>query len=223
LPAGVVPKVVASRTFELEYEVEDAGHWGVSHVTLWGTRDGGQSWRRYAEDDDLRSPLRVTVEEEGRYGFRIVAEAAGGVPPAPPRAGEAPELWIEVDLHRPYAELTSIAPGHGNEADQLVLRWQAEDDHLAARPVSLFYSSRPTGPWSAIAANLANTGSYTWRFERHVPRRCFVRLEVRDDAGNLGAFQTIEPILIDQPEPNAKLRSSEPADAEASAAGAVHR
>jgi hypothetical protein len=192
----------------LDYQLHDVGRWGVSRVELWGTRNGGQTWRRYAQDDDLRSPMRVTVEEEGVYGFRFVAEGAGGVPAPPPQKGDAPELWVEVDLHRPYAELTSIIPGSGNRSDQLLLHWRAEDDNLESRPIALLYSSRPVGPWSAIATSLENTGEYAWRVERHVPERCYLRLEVRDKAGNLGAYE---------------VRAVEPADAEAMSPGALHR
>jgi hypothetical protein len=131
--------------------------------------------------------------------------------PAPlPHQGDAPELWVEVDLHRPFAELTSVEPGSGNQADHLLLRWRAADDHLAAQPISLFYSSRPAGPWSVIAANLENTGVYAWRLERHIPERCYLRLEVRDLAGNLAAFQTLEPVTIDASEPSARFRTDGP-------------
>ena len=51
------PKLVGSRTFALEYDLDDAGRGGVSRVELWGTRDGGQPWNRYSQDDDNRSPL----------------------------------------------------------------------------------------------------------------------------------------------------------------------
>jgi hypothetical protein len=197
LPPGIEPKHVGSRTFALDYDLADAGRWGVTRVEVWGTRDAGSTWRRFAQDEDRRSPVEVTVESEGLYGFRIAAEAAGGTPPAPPQAGEPPALWVEVDLHRPFAELTSVEPGQGNQADHLILRWLAEDANLDSQPVSLFYSSRPAGPWSVIATSLHDTGYYAWRIERHVPERCYLRLEVRDKAGNLGAYQTIEPIAIE--------------------------
>ncbi len=64
------------------------------------------------------------------------------------------------------------------------------DNNLEPRPISLFYSSRSTGPWSAIATNLENTGEYAWRVERYVPTRFYLRIEARDTAGNLAAFQT---------------------------------
>ena len=113
-------------------------------------------------------------------------------------------------LQRPVAELTAIEPGVGNMNDHLILQWRADDNNLETRPISLFYSSRPTGPWSAIATSLANTGQYEWRVERHVPSRFYVRLEARDTAGNLAAFQTRDAIEFAVPTPNVRLRSAEP-------------
>jgi hypothetical protein len=198
------PKLVGSRTFALEYDLDDAGR-GVSRVELWGTRDGGQTWNRYAEDDDNHSPLVVTVDEEGVYGFRIVVETVGGTN-NPPRSGDAPELWVAVDLKRPTVELTQIERGQGNQADQLILRWRATDNNLEPRPIALFYSSRPSGPWSAVATNLENTGAYAWRVERYVPGRFYLRVEARDTAGNLAAFQTREPVEFSSTNLTGRLR-----------------
>jgi hypothetical protein len=202
-------KLIGSRTFALEYDLEDVGRWGVSKVELWGTRDEGQSWRMVAEDDDHRSPLIVTVDDEGRYGFRIVVHSAGG-PEAPrPQPGDAPELWVAVDVRHPVAELTAVERGAGNDTDQLILHWRALDDNLDALPISLYYSSHLNGPWSAIATNLQNTGQYAWRVGRHVPTRFYLRLEVRDAAGNLAAFNTREPIEFTAAAPSARLNSAE--------------
>jgi hypothetical protein len=203
------PKLVGSRTFALEYDLDDAGLGGVSKVELWGSRDGGKTWNRYAQDDDNRSPLIVTVDEEGLYGFRIVVQNAGGAIAEPPRAGDSPELWVSVDLKRPVVELTAIDRGQGNMVDHLVLRWKAADNNLEPRPIALFYSSRPTGPWSAIATNLENTGEYAWRVERYVPARFYLRVEARDTAGNLAAFQTREPVEFSPPNLAGRLRSSD--------------
>jgi len=204
----VPPKLVGSRTFALEYDLDDMGRWGVTKVELWGTRDGGRTWHSYARDDDQRSPLVATVDEEGLYGFRIVVETAGAVA-QPPASGDKPELWVSVDLHRPVIELTAIERGQGNLADHLILRWQAADDNLEPRPISLFYSSRPAGPWSAIATSLEDTGEYAWRIERHVPARFYLRAEARDTAGNLAAFQTREPVEFTPLDPSGRLRDAE--------------
>jgi len=201
---------VGSRTFALEYDLDDTGRWGVSKVELWGTRDGGRSWHSFACDDDHRSPLVVTVDNEGLYGFRIAVESAGSAGSPPPNPGDLPELWVSVDLQRPTVALTAIERGEGNLSDQLVLRWKATDDNLEPRPIALFYSSRPTGPWSAIATNLEDTGEYAWRVDRFVPARFYLRIEARDTAGNLAAFQTREPVDFAPTSPSGHLRSVEP-------------
>jgi hypothetical protein len=216
-------KRVGSRTFALEYDLDDTGHWGVSKVELWGTRDGGKSWQSFVRDDDHRSPLVVTVDEEGLYGFRIVVDIAGSAAAAPPSAGDEPELWVSVDLRRPVVELTAIERGDGNLADHLIFRWKAADDNLEPRPIALFYSSRPTGPWSAIATSLEDTGDYAWRVERYVPARFYVRVEARDTAGNLAAFQTREPVDFAPLDAGGHLHSAEPVGPTAVGSDAAYR
>jgi hypothetical protein len=110
-------------------------------------------------------------------------------------------------LKRPIIELTAIERGEGNLADHLVLHWRAQDNNLEPRPISLYFSSRPGGPWSAIATNLEDTGQYAWRVERYVPSKIYLRIEARDTAGNLSAFQTREPVEYTSPQPAARLRS----------------
>jgi hypothetical protein len=200
------PKLVGSRTFALEYDL-DGSPSGVARVELWGTRDGGNSWNRFALDNDNRSPLVATVDEEGLYGFKILVQNAGDRAAGAPRSGEEPELWVAVDLKRPIIELTAIERGEGNLADHLVLHWRAQDNNLEPRPISLYFSSRPGGPWSAIATSLEDTGQYAWRVERYVPSKIYLRIEARDTAGNLSAFQTREPVEYTSPQPAARLRS----------------
>jgi hypothetical protein len=112
-------------------------------------------------------------------------------------------------LKRPVVELTAIERGQGNVADHLMLRWRAADNNLEPRPIALFYSSRAAGPWSAIATNLENTGEYAWRVERYVPARFYLRIEARDTAGNLAAFQTREPVEFSTANLTGRLRSAE--------------
>jgi hypothetical protein len=203
--------MVSLRTFDLDYDLDEVGQWGVSRVELWGTRDGGRTWRQFAFDDDNRSPIRVTVEGEGIYGFRIIAQSPGGPATSQPQPGDVPELWVGVDLEKPFAELLSVEQGGGNQSDHLILRWRAEDMNFDRRPISLYYSSRAGGPWTAIATGLENTGQYSWRLERHLPAQFYIRLEARDLAGNLAAFQTSQPVALNQAQPAARLQGVRPA------------
>jgi hypothetical protein len=135
------------------------------------------------------------------------AKSAGS---PPPQAGDPPELTVSIDLQPPTTELLGADLGEGNLADHLHVRWTAADTNLEPRPIALFYSSYPNGPWSTIASGLENTGSYTWRIERHVPERFYLRLEARDTAGNLATFQTPSPIELPRPQPSGRLRSVRP-------------
>jgi len=203
-------RVVNSRTFDVEYDLQSVGPWGVSKVELWGTHDNGRIWQSYGVDPDNRSPIRVTVPAAGTFGFRILVDGANSAGALPPRLGDEPELTVAVDLQPPTAELLSAKVGQGNQSDHLLVRWTATDTNLEPRPISLFYSSYPNGPWSTIASGLENTGSYTWRIERHVPGRFYLRLEARDTAGNLATFQTPSPIELARPQPTGQLRGVRP-------------
>jgi hypothetical protein len=199
-------RIVNSSNFALDYDVSDVGQWGVAKVELWGTADGGQTWRSFAIDHDNLSPVNVTAPGEGLYGFRIAIEAVGGLAPQPPAPGERPELWIQIDTTQPQAQLLGARQGEGYFADHLEITWQASDANLADRPIGLYYSSRPNGPWSAAATSLENAGSYSWRLQRHVPSQIYLRIEARDCAGNVGVHQLEQPIALAVPQASGSLR-----------------
>jgi len=203
---GMAARMVNSRTFDVEYDLQAIGPWGVAKVELWGTHNGGRTWQSYGVDPDNRSPIRVTVPGAGVYGFRILVDGANGVSATSPRAGDTPELVVTVDLQPPTVELLAANLGQGNQVDQLLIRWTATDTNLEPRPIGLFYSTFPNGPWSTIAAGLENTGVYTWRLERHIPDRFYLRLEARDTAGNLATYQPSTPITLARPQPTGRLR-----------------
>jgi hypothetical protein len=204
------PMLVNARTFDVEYDLQAVGAWGIAKVELWGTLDEGATWQSFGIDPDNRSPIRVTVPHSGTYGFRILVEGTSSIGVTPPQAGDKPELVVMVDVDQPKAMLAGIETGSGNLADQLHIRWSADDKNLEPRPIGLFYSSYAEGPWSTIATGLENSGDYVWRIERHIPGRFFLKLEVRDTAGNVTTCQTPEPIELTRPQPTGTLRSIHP-------------
>jgi hypothetical protein len=202
------PKMVNSRTFQVEYEVESVGSAGIAKVELFGTRDGGKSWTSLGVDPDNRSPLVVTVNGEGLYGFSVTVQSASGLGGGTPRTGQRPELWIGVDLTKPTATLTGAEPG--NNPDELVIYWEARDRRLEGRPISLYFGEKPGGPWGPIAAGLENTGSYTWRMDSRVKDKIVLKLEARDAAGNIAEFETATPILLNRQLPQGRIRDVRP-------------
>jgi hypothetical protein len=81
--------------------------------------------------------------------------------------------------------------------------------------VGLFYSASAEGPWSTIATNVENVGHYAWQPGRDAPPQVFLRLEVRDAAGNIAVQQTPQAFDLNLPRPTGRLRQVRPAPAPA--------
>ena len=163
LPANPLARLVNSRTFALEYELAEVGADGVAKVELWGTRDGGQSWQILC--DRRRQPQ--SVRRDRRRRRRIWFLDCRQRQPAD-RA-----VLRRNRVIRPHCGSTSTSsrrmrkfcPSNATRGDaegELTVRWEADDDNLEPRPISLFYSSRPAGPWTTIATELENSGEFRW-------------------------------------------------------------
>jgi hypothetical protein len=196
--------------FRLDYDVDSVGPSGVAEVQLWGTSDGGRSWTLWQTDADRQSPLDVEVQREGIYGFRVVIVGNNGLSGRAPQSGDLADLWVGVDRTEPEARLTSAIYGEGRHAGQLDIRWEANDQWLPDRSVSLLFSEQPAGPWSTIASGLPNSGQYYWPIEPRIPEKIYLRIEVRDEAGNLGDDQLTEPISTTGLVPQAHIRGIRP-------------
>jgi hypothetical protein len=211
-PAAERPRMVKSERFELEYDVEEVGRAGVAKVEVWGTKNNGRTWESYGIDADNRSPLTVKVDGEGRYGFRIVIESGAGLRGDPPRPGDTPDVWVGVDLTKPMVRITGTEVGVGLQAGDMVIRWEAHDNQLAERPISLAYSAKPGGPWAAIVTGIENSGRFVWRLDNNAPERVFLRITVRDEAGNVEHYDTPDPVALDPVRPKGRIRSVRPAE-----------
>ncbi len=210
-PPGVQLRWINTPVFQLTYDTRAMGSAGNVPVELWGTRDGGNSWQSFGKDPKGQSPMLVTAGEDGIYGFRMAIQNSPGLAGRPPLPGEVPGIWIGIDLTRPVGRLTTAQQGTGRDGDKLFIAWEASDNHeLAARPISLSYSERLGGPWTSMAAGLENTGRYTWQLTGGLPQRIYVRLEVHDAAGNMGVYETPQPVNLDLSSPAAELRDLRP-------------
>lgn len=203
------PRMVNSRLVELSYDDRSLSPAGFSRVELWGTINGGQTWRSFALDNDNRSPLVVPVDGEGIYGFRVVVQG-GAASAGPPTSGELPDVWIGVDLTKPTARINAVNRGIGPESGRLVICWQADDWMLAARPVTLLLGNSPGGPWTTLAAGLENTGRYVWAIDGRTPAEVYLRLEVADEAGNVGTYETTQPVSLAGFRPAVQIQDARP-------------
>jgi hypothetical protein len=199
-----------STRFQLEYDIDAIGPEGVQAVELWITRDGGNSWRRLSTDEDRRSPVDVNVDEEGIYGFRILVISNEGLRARQPKSGDPADLWVNVDITSPTARITAVPYGRGPDAGKLLVQWRAADTNLRMRPVRLLYSPSAQGPWTTIEDGIRNQGQYAWKPGAEVPDQLYLKLEVRDVAGNVGVHQLNRPIDVSGLIPRGHIRGVRP-------------
>jgi hypothetical protein len=204
---GALPPlhILNTKRFPLQYRVTQVGPSGLGKVELWMTRDDGRTWEKYGEDRQLTPPMQVELREEGVYGFRLVLQSRAGLGKKPPASGDLPEIRVEVDTTPPTAQLFApeVEPRTKNT---LLLTWSASDRNLAANPITLQYSAELRDEaWQTIATDLPNTGRYTWELPANIPARVYLKLIVRDLAGNVAVAATSKPELIDLTEPEGQI------------------
>src|SRR5262249_32036257 len=95
---------VNKKTFKLTYKIDGVGPSRVKHVQVWMTRDTNQ-WNLYPKEAPHEGPFEITVNGQGRYGYTLCPISGVGRGPAAPRAGDQPQVWIEVDETPPVVQL----------------------------------------------------------------------------------------------------------------------
>ncbi len=206
-------QIVNSRQTKLSFEVARFGPSGLGSVDVYVTKDEGATWEKSPDDPvmtlpvspeinsqtPVRGSVTVNLPEEGKiYGFYLVVKSRAGLGKPPPMPGTAPHVRLECDTTKPEATLFMPKPDELN-GSRLVLLWKATDRNLAQNPITLEYTTNPaTGPWEFIGGpELPNTGSYTWDVPQKIPPKVYLKLTVRDTAGNVAVAVTGEPVLID--------------------------
>jgi hypothetical protein len=187
-------RLVNTKRITLNFEVKDVGPSGLASVELWYTKDG-RDWKKHDAPTKAKAYV-VEVEGEGMYGFTLLARSGAGHGAAQPAPGDQPQVWVIVDLTRPEVHLTEVKAS-ADQQPQLTVKWTARDRNLGHRPIALFWSETPEGPWKVMASNLENTGKYVWAAPRDMPPRFLVKVEATDLAGNVGSAQSPPPAVLD--------------------------
>lgn len=204
-PASVNPiapnvRMVNNKRISINYELKEVGKSGIALIELWFTRDG-RSWQKYDEQPNPQSPYQVEVNDEGLYGFTLVARNKAGFGEQPPRVGDQPKVWVEVDLTRPVVQLQSVDVGRDAEKGNLTILYAATDKNLDRTPIVISYAQRPEGPWTPVTRGEENTGRYVWRMPEDLPYQFHIRVEALDRAGNVGSAETAKPVIVDLSQP----------------------
>jgi hypothetical protein len=212
-PVQIVNKPVVV----LEYKVKNTGVSGVKGVQVYLTEDNGQSWQPYGQAQEVQpalpddpkdgSPLKrsltVTLpSRESVYGLYLVVFSGAGLSKPPPVAGTVPQLRMELDTTPPLAELMTPLADPASPLDRVLFTWRVTERNLPPQPITLEWAERKEGPWQIIGEpNLPNTGKYSWKVDPKLPAMVYLRLTVRDAAGNKSAALTEQPLSLDLNQP----------------------
>ncbi len=197
-------RMVNSKRIVLNYELKDVGPSGVSAVEMWYTRDG-QKWQKDEATGHSGPPYVIEVPEEGQYGFTMVARNGIGLGKEPPKSGDLPQVWVQVDMTRPTVKLLDVAHGKGTKAREVTILWEAHDRNMARRPITLSFATAPEGPWLPFAANIENSGHHTWNMPQSGPVSFYTRVEAVDMVGNVGSDQSVKATSIDTSHPTVSI------------------
>lgn len=197
-------EVINHKQLAIDFEVTKQGPSGIGKAELWVTRDDGQTWDRFVESTEPKSPLRVELPGEGTYGFLLTLQSKAGRYNAPPVAGDVPQKRIELDMTPPLIKLFEPVPDP-KQADALILSWKVTDRNLAPNPITLQWAERPGGSWQPIVADGSNDGQFIWKLPPNIPFMIYMRLIAKDTAGNVSTAETPTPICIDLKEPEGRL------------------
>jgi len=202
---GAMPlvRLVNTKRITLNFEVADVGSSGLSAVELWYTQDG-KEWKKHQAPTHAKSYV-VEVDEEGMYGFTLLARSGIGLGMEPPAVGDQPQVWVIVDLSAPEVQLTEVTPITKGKEQEVSIKWSAADKNLGRGPVTLSYAESEDGPWQVIAANLECNGQFHWKAPVGIPAKVYIKAEATDLAGNIGRATTPKPLLMDSSLPKVSI------------------
>ena len=200
-------RLVNTKRITLNFEVKDIGPSGLANVELWYTQNC-RDWKKYDAPTNSKAYV-VEVDEEGMYGFTLVARSGVGLSKEAPQPGDQPQVWTIVDLTAPDLKLIEATPAIDGKQQQVTFVWKASDKNFSRSPISLSYAEKEAGPWHVIAANLENTGKYVWQMPAGTPPKIIVRVEATDLAGNVSRAQSDKPLLLDNKTPSVSITNVE--------------
>lgn len=217
-------KIVKSREVRIDFTVGKVGPSGLGNADLYVTLDQGHSWKKMPGDlpisllpggdshgPDVSGSVSVQLPAEGIiYGFIVAAKSKAGLAPVPPKPNDPPQALVEWDKTAPNGQLFKPQPDP-SQPNTLLLTWEAKDRNMAEKPITLEWAEHKDGPWTAISEGLPNTSQYPWRLPEHLPPRVYLRLTMRDQAGNEARAQTDTPQLIDLSVPQTRIIGIAPA------------
>ncbi len=178
--------------FRIPYQMADGDEVSaIKEIQLYVAKNRG-AWELYtsvtpAKDPDQRY-FQFRASGDGEYWFAVrTVDRDGNAVPA--KISELqPELRVIVDTKPPQITLTPL-PRQGNRVG---VRWRIQDPHVKFDSFQIEYRVGEQGRWKPVpSAVFRIAGEATWEVEQ--PGTVYVRVQVEDQAHNLGIAQVEIP------------------------------
>jgi len=170
---------------KIEWTGGDLGGSGLKRISLWTTRDGGQTWKLYGDDTGLKSPFFFT-ELDGIYGLKLVGEDKMGNANPSPVPGMPPLFTLTLDRTKPEVKLISPKPPGYLGGVAMDVQWTAKDNiDMPANGIALAWTDDGGKTWKDIAKGVKNDGLYSWTPPRASIPDCRLKITAADFAGNV--------------------------------------
>src|SRR5262245_2110789 len=182
----IVP--VPDRGFQIPVRFDEKVRSQIREVILFESADKGLQWNQRAVNPPTKESFVVNVPADGWYWYTIcVVDQKGQRQPSDPSMSKR-IMKVLVDTKRPDVRLTATRQGEG-----VVAEWniQEENPKLATLKLEYHTSDMQAGQWAPVRVDPKLVGSAG--FPVTGTAALTVRLEIHDEADNVGSHQVDIP------------------------------
>ena len=179
----------------------------VAFRELWYSSFDGKDWGPWAKHG-ITFPKNTPITwapSEGHWQIYLRKVHISGAANAVPTAGTPGMKEFIIDRTPPTVTIGFPLPKAKLRGGQkYIVKWEANDPHLKAAPITLLWSRDGKGTFETIADNLPNSGSYEWLVPRDMTITGQLQVLAVDKAGNVGSA-IADSILVDSVNPHGKV------------------
>jgi hypothetical protein len=177
---------INKRNFKIPIVVDPTRRPELKLLKLFVSTDQGESWAEAGTRTPDQDHFAYFAQADGLHWFTvaIVDQQDRQLPPDPYKV--PPNQKILVDTVVPDVKIRSLER-HGEE---VAVAWEIKEDHANLESLKLEYRPADAPAWSlwyAVPVPHKLTGDYRWRVESS--GALTVRLEMKDEAGNVASVQ----------------------------------